>query len=157
MSGTQKSEVGVDESDGFIETDPRVGRVELPLGAFGVADSDPSAVDEVDLSREAFDVPCFEIKRILGNQNCWIGPPLDLDVAANVVKEAVSGADVVMSFAGFKVLVAVIELNVSGSGGFVRLAVEFDVVGAKPGVRVLNVHLAFGRGDVAFAALRFRF
>jgi len=31
----EKSEVGVDESDGFIETDPRVGRVELPLGCSG--------------------------------------------------------------------------------------------------------------------------
>ncbi len=153
----EKTEVGVDQRDGFIETDPRVGRVELPFGVLGVADGDPRAVDEVDLSREAFDVPCFEVKRIVGNQNRWIGPPLDLDVAANVVKQAVSGADVVMSLLGVEVLVAVIELDVAGSGGFVGLAVVFDVVGAKTGVRVVNVHVTFSRGDVAFAALRFRF
>src|SRR5712664_2664820 len=109
----EKTEVGVNQCHSFIETDPRVGRVELPLGALGVADGDPAAVDEVYLSREAFDVPCFEVKRIVGNQNRWIGPPLDLDVAANVVKQAVSGADVVMSLLGVEVLVAVIELDVA--------------------------------------------
>src|SRR5258708_39333303 len=106
----EKAEVGVNQCDSFIEADPRVGRVELPLGVLGVADGDPAAVDEVDLSREAFDVPCFEVKRIVGNQECRIGPPLDHDVAANVVKQAVSGADVVMSLLGVEVLVAVIEL-----------------------------------------------
>src|SRR6266513_2788784 len=122
-----------------------------------IADGDPGAVDDVDLSREAFDVPRFKVERVFGNQNCRIGPPLDLDVAANGVKQTVSGADVVVSFIGFQVLVSVIELNVAGSGGCVGLAVVFDVVGAKTGVRVLNVHVAFSSGDIAFAALRFRF
>ncbi len=152
----EKTEVGVDKRDGFIEMNPRVRRVELPLGVLRVADGDPGTVDKVDVAREAFDVPCFEVKRIIGNQDCRIGPPLDLDVAANVVKEAVAGADVVMSFFGFEVLVAVIELHVAGSGGFVGLAVVFHVVGAKTGVRVVNVHVAVSRGDVALAALRFR-
>ena len=154
---TEKTEVGVDECDGLVEVDPRVRRVELPLGVLGVADGDPGAVDEIDLSREAFYLSCFEVKRIIGNQDCRIGPPLDLDAAANVVKQTVSGADVVVSFIGFEVLVAVIEPNVAGSGGFVGLAVVFDVIGAKTGVRVLNVHVAFSSGEVAFAALRFRF
>ena len=73
------------------------------------------------------------------------------------MKEAVAGADVVMGFIGFEVLVALIELNVPGSGGFVGLPVVFDVVGAKTGVRVVNVHVAVSGRDVAFAALRFRF
>ena len=73
------------------------------------------------------------------------------------MKEAVAGADVVMGFIGFEVLVAVIELNVAGSGAFVGLPVVFDVVGAKTGVRVVNVHVAVSGRDVAFAALRFRF
>ncbi len=92
----EKTEIGVDESDGFIEADSRVRRVELPLGMLGIADGDPRAVDEVDISREAFDVPRFEVERIVRNQECRIGPPLDLDVAPNVVKGAVPGADVVM-------------------------------------------------------------
>src|SRR5205823_2341581 len=134
----EETEVGVEECDGLVEVDPRVRRVELPLGVLGIADGDPGAVDEIDLSREAFYLSRFEVKRIIGNQDCRIGPPLDLDVAANVVKQAVARADVVMSFSGFEVLVAVIELNVAGSGGFVGLAVVFDVVSAKTGVRVLN-------------------
>ena len=73
------------------------------------------------------------------------------------MKEAVAGADVVMSFIGLEVLVAVIKLNVAGSGGFVSLAVVFDVVGAKTSVRVVNVHVPVSGGDIAFAALRFRF
>ena len=73
------------------------------------------------------------------------------------MKEAVAGADVVMGFIGFEVLVAVIELHVAGSGGFVSLPVVFDVVGAKTGFRVLNVHVAVSGGDVAFAALGSRF
>src|SRR5712664_3483057 len=153
----EKTKIGVDQRDGFIEPDPRVGCVELPIGVLGIAYGDPAAVDKVDVSREALHVPCFEVKRILRNQNCQIGAPLDLDIAANVVKEAVAGADVVMSFIGFEVLVAVVQLDVAGRGGFVRLAVVFDVVGAKSGVPEVNVHLAFSRGDVAFAALRFRF
>ncbi len=153
----EKTEVGVNKRDGFIDVDPRVRREELPFGVFWVADGDPGAVDQVDVSWEPLDVPCFEVKRIIGNQECGIRPPLDLDVSANVVKEAVSGADVVASFVGFEVLIAVIELNVAGSGGFVGFAVVFDVVGAKTGVRVVNVHIAVCRGDVALAALRFRF
>src|SRR2546430_5042041 len=50
-------------------------------------------------------------------------------------RSAAAGADVVVSFSGFEVLVAVIELNVAGSGGFVGLAVVFDVVSAKTGDR----------------------
>jgi len=114
-------------------------------------------VDEIDGSREAFDVPRFKVKGIIGNQNCRIGSPLDFDAAANVVKETVACADVVMSFIGFEVLVVVIKLNVAGSGSLVGLAVVFDVVGAKLGVRVVNVHVAVSGGDVAFASLRFRF
>ena len=63
----EKTEVGVDERDGSIETDPRVRRVELPLRMLGIADGDPGAVNEVDLAREAFDVSRFEVKRIVGN------------------------------------------------------------------------------------------
>jgi len=34
----EKPKVGVDERDASIQTDPRVGRVELPLGVLGIAD-----------------------------------------------------------------------------------------------------------------------
>src|SRR6267143_2987189 len=153
----EKSKVGVDQGDGFIEMDPRVGRIELPRGMLGVADGDPRPVDEVNLSWKAFDVTRLEVQRIFGNQECRIGPPLDFEVAANVVEEAMTGADVVVCFIGIEVLVAVIELNVAGGGGFVGLAVVFDVVGAKTGLRVVNINVAVSRDDVAFAALRFSF
>ena len=65
----EKTEVGVDERDSFIQTDPRVGRVELPLRVLGIADGDPGAVDEIDVSREAFHVPRFEVQRMIRNQN----------------------------------------------------------------------------------------
>ena len=65
----EKAEVGVDERDSFIQTDPRVGRVELPLRVLGIADGDPGAADEIDVSREAFHVPRFEVQRMIRNQN----------------------------------------------------------------------------------------
>jgi hypothetical protein len=62
-----------------------------------------------------------------------------------------------MRFVGFEVLVAVIKLHVASGCGFEGLAVVFDVVGAKTCIPVVNVHVAVGGGDVAFAALRFGF
>jgi len=58
------------------------------LGCSGVANGDPRAVDEVDVSREAFDVTRFKVQRIVGSEERGIRPPLDLNGAANVVKQA---------------------------------------------------------------------
>src|SRR5207245_8122029 len=110
-----------------------------------------------NVAGEALDVSCFEKKRIAGNQDGRIGAALDLYRAVNVVKKAVTCADVVMRFAGFQMLVVVVELYVAVRGGFVRLAVVFHVVGAKTGVRVMDVHIAVRSDDLAFATLRFRF
>src|SRR5437667_133768 len=152
----EKTEVSVDERDGLIQANARVGRVELPLGMLGVADSDPRTMNKVDISRKALDVPCLEVQRIIGNQEHRIGPPLDLYGSPNVVKEAVTRADVVVSFVGFEMLVAVVKLNVPGRRGFVGFSVVFDVVSAKAGVPVMDVHVAVGSCDIAFAALCFR-
>ena len=124
---------------------------------FGIADGDPGAVDEVQTAGEALDVARFEVKRIVRNQDRGIGVAFDFDIATNVVEKAVAGADVVVRFVGFEVLVVVVELNVAGGDGFEGLPVEFNVVGAKTGVPVMDVDVSIGGGDVAAAALRFRF
>jgi hypothetical protein len=41
--------------------------------------------------------------------------------------------------------------------GFEGFGVVFDVVGAKTGVAIVNVHVPVGVGNVAAAALRLRF
>src|SRR5260370_8847999 len=124
----EKAEVGVDERDSLIETNAGVRRIELPLGVSRVADGNPGAVDEVDVAREAFDVPCLKVERTIGNQQRGIRPPLDFDVAANVVKAAMTGADVELSFVGFEVLAVVIELPMAAGGRFLAFAVVFDVI-----------------------------
>jgi hypothetical protein len=153
----ESADVGVDERDGLAEVKARVGRVELPFRVFGIADGDPSALDEVDVAGEALDVVRFEIKRIVGNQDGGIGPAFDPDPATNIVEKAVAGADVVMHLVGVEVLVVVIKLNVSGGDGFEGLAVVFDVIGAKTRVPKVDVNVTISRGDVTAAALRFRF
>src|SRR5260370_38242088 len=85
---TEKTEVGVDERDSLIETNPGVRRIELPLRVLRIAEGNPGAVDEVDVAREAFDGPCLKGERTSGNQQGGIGPRLDFDVAAKLVKSA---------------------------------------------------------------------
>src|SRR5713101_5801233 len=59
----EKTEVGVDERDSLVETNPGVRGIELPLGMLRIADGNPGAVDEVDFAREAFDVACLKVER----------------------------------------------------------------------------------------------
>src|SRR6266403_791701 len=153
----KKSEVGVDERNGFIEMDAGVGGVELPLGVGRIANGNPGAVDEVNVSGEAFNVASFEVEGIIGKKESGIGAALNLDGAANIVKEAMAGADVVVRFLGFEVLGTVIEKNVAAGGGFIGFDVVFDVIGAKTAIAVMNIHVAVGGGQIAFAALRLGF
>src|SRR6267378_5106606 len=122
-----------------------------------IANGDPGAVDEVHVAGEALDVSRFEIQRIVRNQDDGIRPPLDLHAPANIVENAVAGADVVVRFISFEVLVVVVELDVAGGDGFKRLAVVFDMVGAKTCVSIADVDIAVGGGDIAAAALCFCF
>src|SRR5260370_41155319 len=90
----EKTEVGVDERDGLIETNPGVRRIELPLGMLRVADGNPCAVYEVDVSRKAFDVACLKGERTIGNHQRGIGPPVKLNVATPDAKAARTCADI---------------------------------------------------------------
>src|SRR5207247_10033819 len=83
----EKTEVGVDERDSLIDTNARVGRIELPLGVRGVADGDQGAMNDVYVSRKTRDVQCLEVQWIVRNQEHRVGPPLDLDVSPHVVKQ----------------------------------------------------------------------
>src|SRR6267143_6959432 len=111
-------------------------------------------MDEIHIAGKALDVACFEIKRIVGNQDGGIGPALDLDTAPNIVEKAMAGADIVMRFVSLQVLVVIVEQNVAGGDGFEGLAVIFDVIGAKARVSIADVDITIGGGDVAPAALR---
>src|SRR5206468_3233263 len=110
-----------------------------------------------DIRNQKTSCPHFAARGSCGvrkpDQGHRIGPPLDLYGSPNVVKEAVTRADVVVSFVGFEMLVAVVKLNVPGRRGFVGFSVVFDVVSAKAGVPVMDVHVAVGSCDIAFAAL----
>src|SRR2546429_7457628 len=53
-------------------------------------------------------------------------------------------------------LVAVVKLDVPGRRGFIGFSVVFDVASAKAGVPVMDVDVAVGSCDIAFAALCFR-
>src|SRR5260370_34946684 len=114
----EKTEVGVDERDGLIETNPGVRRIELPLGMLRVADGNPCAVYEVDVSRKAFDVACLKVERTIGNQQRGLGPPLNLNVATHVVKAAMTCADVELRFIGLEGLAVGIELHMAPAGRF---------------------------------------
>ena len=96
----------------------------------------------------------LEVQRIVGDQDGGIGAPLDFDGAAHVGEGAAAGADVVVRFVGFQVLIFVVEDDVAAGDGFVGLVVVFDVVGLQALVAVVNVHGAVGDGEVALALLR---
>src|SRR5260370_32883264 len=119
---TEKTEVGVDERDSLIETNPGVRRIELPLRVLRIADGNPGAVDEVDVAREAFDVPCLKVERTIGNQQRGIRPPLDFDVPTSGVKAAMTAAAVYLTFFSFHVLPLVIELHMAAGGCFIGFA-----------------------------------
>lgn len=123
--------------------------VELPSWMVRVADRDPSMTDEVDVVGEAFDFGGLEIERILRNQDQRIGVTLHFDGAVNVCKNAVAGADVVVSLIGFEVLVVVIEADMAATDGFGGLFVVFDMVGLEALVAVVNVNIAIGDEEVA--------
>ena len=79
---------------------------------------------------------------------------LDAYETAHVGEGAAAGADVVVGFVGFDVLIFIVEDDVAARDGFVGLVVVFDVVGAEALIAVVNVDGAFGGGDVALAGLR---
>ena len=95
----------------------------------------------------------LEIERIFGDQDGGIGLALDSDEAADVGEGAAAGADVVMGFIGFEMLIFVIEDDVAARHRFVGLIVVFDVIGAEALIAVMDVDGVFGGGDVALVCL----
>ena len=120
----------------------------------GIADGDPCGGEDVEVVVVLLDVFGFEVERIFGDEDGGIGFALDFDEAANVGEGAAAGADVVVGFVGFEVLIFVVENNVAARDGFVGLVVVLDVVGAEALIAVVNVNGAVGGGDVALARLR---
>src|SRR5450755_3638620 len=110
----------------------------------GTANRDPRAGQKILIVVEFLDVARFEVQRIVGDQNAGIRAPLDFDGAANVEEGAPAGADVIVGFAGFQVLIFVVEDYVAARDGFVALLVVFHVIGLKALVGVVNVHRAIG-------------
>jgi hypothetical protein len=114
-----------------------------------VADGDPAATNEVNVTGEAFDLRSLKVERILGNQDEGIGAAFDFDSAANVGEGAVAGADVVAGFFGFEVFVVVVELDVAASKRFRGLFVVLDMVGLEALVAKVDVHVVIGDKEVA--------
>ena len=119
-----------------------------------IADGDPAAADEVNVSGGAFDLGSLEIDRILRNQNKRVGTALDFDGAANVGEGAVACAYVVAGFLGFEVFVVVIKADMPAGSGFGGFFVVFDVVGLEALVSVVDVHVIVDNKEVASFLLR---
>jgi hypothetical protein len=70
--------------------------------------------------------------------------PLEGERSAHVMEGAAAGAQFVPRIVRFDMLRRVIELNVASRLDHLRLAVVFDVVGAKPRVLVTDIHVPVG-------------
>src|SRR5271170_1524346 len=102
--------------------------IELPRGMLRVADGDPSMPNDITLLAEPFHFAGLEVDWIVGQENQRIGPALEFDGAADVVKSAAAGRHVVVSFVSFEVLVSIVELHVTARDGLVGLVVVFGVI-----------------------------
>jgi len=142
-------EVSVDESDALIEPDAGVRGIELPGGMQWIANGNPAAADEVDVTRKPLDFLRLKIEGVLRNQNQGIGAALDFDGAANIDEDAMAGTYVVAGFLGFEVFHVVIETDMAPSEGFRSFLVVFDVVGLEALVAIMNVYIAVGDEQVA--------
>ncbi len=154
QGNTEYAKVGVNEGDGFVDANLRVRSVELPLGPRRIADGDPGAANAIEVAGKALDGARFEIQRIVGEKDLITGLALDSESAVNVLKKAVTGADVVVRLGSFEMLVAVIENDMASGDGFVGLVVVLDMVGAKARAGVTDVDVAVGRSDVSLPGLR---
>src|ERR1700680_5176531 len=93
------------QRDGLVQAHAPVRRQELPGSMLRISYGDPRVCDDINIFWEAFDVAGFEVKRIVGEENAGIWAALDFNRATDIMKDAVSGFDVVMSFVGFDMLV----------------------------------------------------
>src|SRR5262249_25164286 len=114
---------------------------------------DPRGRENVEVVVVLLDVFGFEVERIFRDEDGGIGFALDFDEAADVDEGAAAGADVVVGFGGFEVLIFVVENNVATRVGFVGLIVVLDVIGAEALVAVVNVYGVVGGGHVALVGL----
>ena len=87
-------EIGIDQGNLLVQGDPGFGRIKLPGRFVRIADGEPGVVDDVVGGREALDFLGFEIKRVLGDEDRWIGPAFQFDGAMNVLEGAMAGADI---------------------------------------------------------------
>ena len=151
---TKQAEIGVDQRNSLVEANSSFGSIELPLGMFRIADRNPCSLNEIQISGKSFHGARLEIERIVRQQNLLVRLPHDFESAVNVLKQPMARADVVVRFRGFDMLAVVVQLNVPCGNGFLGFLVVFDMVRAKPRVRVANVNVAIGAGDVTLMALR---
>jgi len=114
-----------------------------------VADGDPTATNEVNVTGKAFDFGSLEVERVLGNQDEGIGAAFDFDSAANVGEGAMAGADVVAGFLGFEMFIVVVETDVAPGKRLGSFFVVFDVVGLEALVAEVDVHAVIGDKKVA--------
>jgi len=73
---------------------------------------------------------------------------------ANVAKRAAAGADVVMGFLGFEVLIFEVVSHVAARESFRGLIVVLDVISAQALAGVVDIDVVVGDKEIALAALR---
>src|SRR5437588_7695281 len=83
-----------------------------------VADCDPSSLHEIQVAGKPLYGSGLKIQRIVSEQDLLVWLAHDFESALNIFEESVPRADVVMRFAGFQVLPAVVQLNLPCSRGF---------------------------------------
>src|ERR1700719_5355013 len=117
-----------------------------------VANGDPCLLNNVEVASESFYLAGFEIKRVIGDEDGGIWAALDLNGAADAEEGAATGADVIVSFVGFQVLVLVVVQDVAAGESFGGLVIVFDMIGAEALLAIVDVHVVVGDEEIAFAA-----
>src|SRR5271157_676273 len=151
---TIEAEVGVDQSDGFLEGQLRFRSIKLPGGMRGIADGEPGVANDVEVGGKALDFASFKVQRVLRYQEGGVGVALEFYGAVDVVENAVFRGDIENGIVALEMLVFKVEDNVPvdrclGSG-----VVVLGVVGAQAHAGIGDVHITIGDKEVAFSLLR---
>ncbi len=96
----------------------------------------------------------FEIERVIGNEEGGSWLALDFYRAANVDKRAAAGADVVVGFLGFEMLIFEVVSDVATRERLICVVVVLDVIRSQALTGVVDVDVVVGDEEISLAALR---
>jgi len=119
-----------------------------------VTNGDPRPVNNVEVVSKPLHQASFEIERIISNEDSGIWLALNFYRAVNVDERAAAGANVILSFLGFEVLIFEVVSYVAARESFRGLIVVLDVVSAQALAGVVDVDIVVGDEEITLAALR---